>query len=76
MRNNEVILHIIHMLCYRNHFITFTGQGIPPLLYASDRGFLKTLEILLEYGADINSTDNDGNTSVVYAAINDSEVRF
>jgi diazepam-binding inhibitor (GABA receptor modulating acyl-CoA-binding protein) len=49
--------------------IRSSSNNLTPLHYASDRGFVKIIEALLPYVADINAQDEDGNTPVMTAAI-------
>lgn len=39
-----------------------------PLMIASYKGFLSTIELLLAAGADVNATTNNGSTALIYAA--------
>ena len=47
--------------------------GMTPILYASKNKNLKLLNILLDLGANINSQDNKGFTSLHYAVMNNDE---
>ena len=42
-------------------------NGITPLMIASSCGHTETVQVLLQAGANVNSTDNDGYSSLVYA---------
>ena len=39
-------------------------KELTPLHHASQRGFSRTVEYLVGYGADINATDSDGNSAL------------
>ena len=42
-------------------------NGITPLMIASSCGHTETVQVLLQSGANVNSTDNDGYSPLVYA---------
>ena len=42
-------------------------NGITPLMIASSCGHTETVQVLLQAGANVNSTDNDGYSPLVYA---------
>lgn len=48
-------------------------QGLSPLHFAADRGFLDILKCLIEAGADIHSTDGDGQSALDYARMCEHE---
>lgn len=39
-----------------------------PLMIAARKGFLSTIELMLEAGADVNASTNDGTSALMYAA--------
>ena len=41
-------------------------KGMTSLMYAANRGYLKTAETLVEHGADPGIVDNDGNTALLF----------
>ena len=45
-----------------------------PLHYAADKGNLVITTLLLEYGANVNSVDSDGNIPLMNAVICEHEV--
>jgi uncharacterized protein len=44
-----------------------TNNGLTPLMLAASRGNLATAKLLLDREADINATDTDGNTPLLFA---------
>ena len=49
------------------------SHGRTPLMWASMRGHLYTVKILLEAGADINATSKWGSTAIEYAQKYDNQ---
>ncbi|KAK0168950.1 hypothetical protein PV327_002706 [Microctonus hyperodae] len=43
-------------------------DGMMPIHWAADRGYVEILKCLIENGADINAQDDDGQTALHYAA--------
>lgn len=52
---------------------TSTYEGITPLMYASQRGYLSIVKILTFNGAEVNAAPNDGTTALISAAQNNHE---
>ena len=42
---------------------------VVPLLQASQKGRTEIVDLLLQYGADVNTKDSDGNTALYWAAL-------
>ena len=42
------------------------------LIYAAESGNIKLVEILLEYGAEVNTKDNSGKTALHYVAASEN----
>ncbi|CAL4243844.1 unnamed protein product [Meganyctiphanes norvegica] len=51
-----------------DHFDNETGNGWTALHYAVEYAYLNMTVTLLDYGADINAQDDDGKTSLYWAA--------
>lgn len=47
---------------------TRDGNGCTALMYASEKGFVETVQILLENGADLEAQDNFGKTALLTAS--------
>ena len=47
-----------------------TSSGKTALMYAAEKGNLGIANLLLEKGADLNATDNDGKTALQIAQEN------
>lgn len=45
-------------------------RGVSPLMYASKRGSLPIVRLLVEHGANIDAIDNEGESAVFYAVSN------
>ncbi|XP_018566618.1 acyl-CoA-binding domain-containing protein 6-like [Anoplophora glabripennis] len=43
-------------------------EGLAPIHWAADSGFVKVLEVLIGAGADVNLKDSDGQTALHYAS--------
>ncbi|XP_076639379.1 acyl-CoA-binding domain-containing protein 6 [Colletes latitarsis] len=43
-------------------------DGLLPIHWAADRGYVKIIELLIKKGANVNSQDGDGQTPLHYAA--------
>ncbi len=52
---------------------TSTNEGITPLMYATQGGYLSIVKILIFNGADVNAVPKDGTTSLISAAQNNHE---
>jgi len=50
-----------------------TYEGITPLMYASQGGYLPIVKILTFNGSDVNATPNEGTTALISAAKNNYE---
>ncbi len=57
---------IVHRLL--RHGAKVISQDYPPLIVAAEAGHSKIVELLLDYRADVNATDADGNTALHLAA--------
>ncbi|XP_043259301.1 acyl-CoA-binding domain-containing protein 6-like [Colletes gigas] len=44
------------------------ADGLLPIHWAADRGYVKIIELLIKKGANVNSQDGDGQTPLHYAA--------
>ena len=64
--NVETIKLFIELKCDVN---TKDGQGKVPLQCAAERGCLGAVQILLENGAKVGATDNDGRTALHFASL-------
>lgn len=49
-------------------------KGITPLMIASACGHTGSVEVLLQLGANVNSTDNEGLTALVYAGLGEKSI--
>lgn len=45
-----------------------TGDGVSPLMFASQNGYYSIAKLLIKYGADVNASPSDGNTAL-HAAV-------
>lgn len=52
--------------------VTDYDRGAPPLMYACNKGHIESIELLIDYGADVNLANKRGRTPV-HALI---EMRF
>ena len=52
---------------------TSTYEGITPLMYASQGGYLSIINILIFNGAKLNAAPNDGTTALISAVQNNHE---
>lgn len=50
------------------HGANVISTDYPPLIVAAEAGHSKIVELLLDYRADVNATDGDGNTALHLAA--------
>jgi len=72
-KKNEIYPIIFFYEKLRQHYpnkniLNFTNnQGMTPLHYASRCGNKNVLEVLIDYGSDINQTDFEGNTVLHHA---------
>lgn len=53
----------------------FLVNGITPLMVGSACGHTEVVEVLLNNGADSNSTDNDGFTALVYSTLGEGSIQ-
>ena len=73
LRDSEVCCRIPSLFqCTCN--CAYKKQGMAPLHYAADRGNAEILDILITYGADANSQDNEGQTPLMLAVMCENEV--
>ena len=54
-------------LIISNNFQLYLGKT--SLFYAAERGFTKAVELLIEYGADINTKNLDGQINSIFSFI-------
>ena len=50
------------------------ARGVSPLMYASKRGSLPIVRLLVEHGADIDAIDNEGENALFYAVTNGNSI--
>ena len=50
------------------------ARGVSPLMYASKRGSLPIVRLLVEHGADIDAIDNEGESALFYAVSNSNSI--
>jgi len=55
---------------------TKNNEGWTALLRASEKGHTETVAMLLEKGADVNATDNDGGTALYKARAQEREKKL
>ena len=48
----------------------FSGHASPPIMIASEKGYLKIVKLLIDLGVDTNVKDFEGKTSLDYAEKN------
>mmetsp|Transcript_17250 Transcript_17250/g.15564 ORF Transcript_17250/g.15564 Transcript_17250/m.15564 type:complete len:162 (+) Transcript_17250:472-957(+) len=75
VQNNEIELET-YLKNYSNMVNIKNDEGLSPLHFAADRGFINIVSILLAYNANINSLDNSNQTPLMYAAYCENEDVF
>ena len=53
-----------------NQDLERNGGGDTPLIFAAWHGYMELVELLVQYGADIEARNNNGSTALIYAARN------
>ena len=63
-----------HISSYNINVNCTLVKGITPLMIASACGHTGTVDVLLQHGANVNSTDNEGLTALVYAGLGEKSI--
>ena len=62
------VVRFLAMEAQANVNQALTDDGATPLMVAANRRHLKVVQLLVQAGADVNQTDNDGKTALFHAS--------
>jgi ankyrin repeat protein len=70
------MIKVSKLLCALRVDVVLLVDGVSPIMHAIKRGNREVVELLLQYGAVINSSDKCGNSLLHYCAIHEQPSIF